>query len=64
MLKHACQTAFVATLGTEPQVVTIALDELFARDPDLIFEEVMVIHTDPLQRGIAEALPRLDAEMA
>lgn len=64
MLKHARQTAFIATLGTEPQVVTIALDALLARDPDLTFDEVVVIHTDPLQRGIAEAFPRLDAEMA
>lgn len=63
MLRNARQTVFIATLGIEPQVVTIALDELCARHPDLVFEEAVVIHTDPLQQGIGEALRRLDAEM-
>lgn len=63
MLAQSRQTTFIATLGHEPQVVTIALDELIRRDPAIAFEEAVVIHTDPLQPGVGDALARLDAEI-
>lgn len=43
--------ALVATLGTQPQVVTIALDLLLRRGERV--DEVVVIHTSSLQAGRA-----------
>ncbi|MBN1814835.1 MAG: hypothetical protein JXA14_23550 [Anaerolineae bacterium] len=47
----------VATLGTQPQVVTLAVD-LLAEDEHVEVEDVYVIHTAPFDR-IGEALDRL-----
>jgi len=50
----------VATLGTEPQVVTLALDILLSRGYPIA--EVAVVHTEPSALG--DALQRLRAEEA
>lgn len=50
----------VATLGTEPQVVTLTLDALLARGEGI--NRVVVVHTDPGEPAIAVALRSLAAE--
>ena len=50
----------IATLGTQPEVVTVTLDLLLDRGCNI--EEVVVIHTSPSHPQIREALQRLDAE--
>jgi len=59
---------FIATLGNQPQVITLALDQLL---PDYPFDEICIIHTDdtpdPMRerRGqptMHQAVNRLDAE--
>jgi CRISPR-associated protein Csx14 len=52
--------AMLATLGTEPQVVTLALDALLARGHPI--GEVVVVHTHP--SGLGGALERLRHEEA
>jgi CRISPR-associated protein Csx14 len=48
----------VATLGTQPQVVTLAVD-LLEEDQDVVVEAVYVIHT-AAQRRVGAALARLE----
>jgi len=48
----------VATLGSEPQVVTLTLDVLLARG--FAIGQVVVVHTEPSALG--DSLPRLKAE--
>lgn len=50
----------VATLGAEPQVVTLALDALLASGVPIA--RVIVVHTLPDREPIAPALARLQAE--
>lgn len=50
----------VATLGTQPQVVTVTLDLLLARGREI--EEVVVIHTSDYKPRMREAVRRLDQE--
>jgi len=52
--------ALVATLGTEPQVVTLVLDELLRRGHRI--GRVVVIHTDEAFPPLARALSLLRAE--
>jgi len=52
----------IATLGTEPQVVTLALQALAAQGETI--REVAVIHTAPREPRIGEALRRLDDAFA
>lgn len=52
--------AMIATLGVEPQVVTIALDALLARDKKI--EEVTIIYTG--NPAVLESLEILKAEFA
>ena len=56
------QTAFIATLGTEPQVVTATLDLLHAGH-GLIFDGVVVIHTAREGR-IADSISTVERELA
>lgn len=51
----------VATLGSEPQVITLALDCLRARGHDI--GEVVVVHTAPTQDPIRISFARLKAEL-
>lgn len=51
----------MATLGTEPQVVTIAMDLLAARGHQVT--EVVVVHTDAAREPSLTSLTRLRAEM-
>lgn len=62
MLTTARETALIATLGTEPQVVTVTLDLLI--EQGITFDEVVVIHTAPDQEKIKTALATLDRELA
>jgi CRISPR-associated protein Csx14 len=50
----------IATLGTQPQVITLAVD-LLASDENIEVDEVYVIHTEP-QGRVGEALERLRTE--
>lgn len=50
----------IATLGTQPQVVTLVLDLLFEQGCNI--DEVVVIHTDATQSKIKAAFHRLDRE--
>lgn len=52
--------ALIATLGVEPQVVTITLDQLLARGRSI--GEVVVVYT--LGPGVGEALAAIEAEFA
>lgn len=52
--------ALVATLGTEPQVVTIVLDQLFAAGHGI--REAVIIHTE--DAGVRQAAATLAAEFA
>lgn len=52
----------IATLGTNPQVVTLAVD-LLEEDEDVFVDEVYVIHTAPIGR-IGAALQRLKQAFA
>lgn len=54
-IRPAC---LVATLGTEPQVVTLALQAL--SDQDDAVREVVVVHTAPHDPRIADAIHKLD----
>jgi len=54
--------ALVASLGVEPQVVTLALDAL--RERGFPIRYVYVVHTNPSFRPIGEALRRLQAEVS
>lgn len=54
------QEVLIATLGTQPQVVTLATD-LLAEDEDVVVAAVHVIHTAP-QALIGAALERLRSE--
>ncbi len=51
----------IATLGSEPQVVTLALDDLFRQGVEI--RHVTVLHTDPAQPRIGEALDTVKAEL-
>lgn len=51
------ETVFIATLGTHPQVVTLALDILLQQGHPI--QQVYILHTDPQYPPIAQALPRL-----
>ncbi len=42
----SARSAFIATLGTEPQVVTVVIDRLH-QDYGLRFHEAVIIHTQP-----------------
>jgi len=53
-------SVLIATLGSEPQVVTLTLDLLLARDAALC--EVVVVHTAAAQEPIAAALRTLAQE--
>jgi len=50
----------IATLGTQPQVITLAVD-LLEDDEDIVVDEVYVIHTEDRDR-VGEALKQLRAE--
>jgi len=56
----ARREVLIATLGTEPEVVTVTLDLLLERGHNI--QEVVVIHTSPSHPKIRKALERLDAE--
>ena len=56
------QAAFVATLGTEPQVVTVTLDLLI--DKGWTFEDVVVIHTAADSPLIKKAIDDIKNEFA
>lgn len=61
MTDHAPTSAvLIATLGSEPQVVTLTLDLLLARDHALA--EVVVVHTAATHEPIAAALRALAQE--
>lgn len=47
---------FFATLGQRPEAITVALDKLL---PQHGYDVVSIIHTDPLESGIRDALARL-----
>lgn len=49
---------YLATLGTRPEAVTVAFDLLHAR---YHFAEMVVLHTEPEQSGIADSLNALKA---
>ncbi|MCS6859780.1 MAG: CRISPR-associated ring nuclease [Abditibacteriales bacterium] len=51
----------IATLGSEPQVITLALDCLRARGHDI--GEVVVVHTAPTQEPIRTSFAKLKAEL-
>jgi CRISPR-associated Csx14 family protein len=51
----------IATLGSEPQVITLALDLLRARGHDI--GEVVVVHTAPTQDPIRSSLAKLKADL-
>jgi len=63
MLTQARETAFIATLGTEPQVVTVTLD-LLIEEYKLTFDEVVIIHTAPDVDRIRVAIDILKGEFA
>ncbi len=52
----------MATLGEQPQVVTLTLDLLMARQ--VAFEEVILFHTAPHYPALSRSLERLQAELA
>jgi len=52
----------IATLGTEPQVVTLTLQALAAQSE--LIREIAVIHTAPREPRIGEAIRRLDDAFA
>ena len=52
--RKTTSAAFIATLGSEPQVVTLALDLLLERDPAL--SEVAIVHTAQSTEPTATAL--------
>lgn len=54
------QTVLISTLGSEPQVVTLALDALIAMD--IAIDRVDVVHTHPNYEPIYSALKRLQQE--
>ena len=56
----ARRQVLVATLGVQPQVVTLAVD-LLAEDEGVFVDEVHVVHT-AAERRVGEALERLQAE--
>ena len=56
------RTCLIATLGTEPQVVTLALQALTDRGEAV--HEVVVLHTAPREPRIGAAIARLDAAFA
>ena len=58
-VRPAC---LIATLGTEPQVATLALQALVATGETI--REVAVVHTAPREPRIAEAIRRLDDAFA
>lgn len=60
MVVIAHREALVATLGTQPQVITLTLD-LLAEDEGIAVDEVHVVHT-AAEGLIAKALERLRAE--
>jgi CRISPR-associated protein (TIGR02584 family) len=71
--KPLCPAAFVATLGTQPQVITVALDLLLDEiSNEEVLEEVLVIHTasspprpgtpPPTRDPMAESLRALRGE--
>ncbi|MEM6284460.1 MAG: CRISPR-associated ring nuclease [Chloroflexota bacterium] len=45
-------TIFMATLGQRPAAITLALDALLA---DYEYEQIVILHTDPENSGIAES---------
>lgn len=49
---------YLATLGTRPEAVTVAFDLLHARYQ---YTEMVVLHTEPQQSGIADSLHALKA---
>lgn len=52
-------TVFIGTLGTQPQVITLALDHLYS-DYNCHFAEVCIIHTDNQTEPIKSTVKRLD----
>jgi CRISPR-associated protein Csx14 len=60
MITHSRQAAFIATLGTEPQVVTLTLDLL--ADKGWTFDEVIVIHTSKDGLPIKSAIEAIQGE--
>lgn len=51
------ETILFATLGSEPQVITLLLDALLARGERIA--RVVVLHTDPTLPPVSEAVPAL-----
>lgn len=47
---------FFATLGQRPEAITVALDKLLLHHD---YETIGIIHTDPIDSGISDALTRL-----
>jgi CRISPR-associated Csx14 family protein len=54
------ETVFIATLGAEPQVVTLALDALLAESESI--SRVLVVHTAADRPPLSESLKVLQAE--
>jgi len=54
------EAVLIATLGTEPQVVTLALDALLSQGVDIA--RVVVVHTcaddDPMRSSLVEPVDR------
>ena len=59
-IKSASREMLIATVGTSPQVVTLALDELLNRG--FAIRRVLIVQPTEATSGIAEALDRLRAE--
>ena len=55
------ETVFIATLGAEPQVVTLALDALLAESESI--SRVLVVHTAADRPPLSESLKVLQAEL-
>lgn len=51
------ETVLVATLGAEPQVVTLTLDALTARG--VVINRVVIVHTNPQLPPIDDSLKAL-----
>lgn len=49
-------TVFLATLGQRPEAITMALDRLL---PRYDYNEIIILHTDPMLSGIATAYHQL-----
>ncbi|HID06265.1 MAG TPA: hypothetical protein EYP10_03865, partial [Armatimonadetes bacterium] len=58
--KTRWREVLIATLGTEPQVVTLVLDELLKRKHGI--HRVVVVHTDGRYNPIRQSLMQLKEE--